>query len=214
MDFDEGIEEEVIKEIQQEQNPQISQKQEKQTNIEMQQIEIEKQKQNPNQNKQINESERNPIYNQNKNLTKKQKAKKIIIDLDEIEKEYLIKDNTVEGEIVQNDAETMIKLEKEKNHLLPRKLKDGKLVKHGICDNFGWFGFNGKFSKSEIEYLGIGTEIYFKILKVFIICFFVISLLNIPLFYIYFQNNSEKKVLNYNDALFKFTIGNIASSNL
>ena len=48
------------------------------------------------------------------------------------------------------------------NHL--GELENGKLIKHGICDNFGWFGFNDKFWKSEIEYLGIGTEIYFKIL--------------------------------------------------
>jgi hypothetical protein len=251
MDFDDDVEEKVIKEIQEEEdeennnnniNNNINRNSNKENsikeNIEMQELKSKDKESNNKINKiNIIESEREPIKEENKSNNKNindndnenkdnkkekekkkniknEKSKKIKIDINKIEQEFLIKENIIEGEIIQNDQETMNKLEKEKILLLPRKIINGKLVKHGICDNFGWFGLNGKLWRSEIEYLGIGTEIYFKILKVFVICFLIISIINIPLFYIYYHNNPEKKVLNYNDALFKFTIGNIASSKI
>jgi len=139
-------------------------------------------------------------------------SKKLKINLEDIEKEYLLKDGKIDGEINSNDPAEMKELEKEVNLLLPRKLENGKLKKHEICTEFGWFGCGDKFRKSAIENLGVGTDCYFKVLKVFIICFFLISLINIPLFYVYYVNNTNKAIINYRDALFKFTIGNIGSS--
>jgi len=139
-------------------------------------------------------------------------TQKIKINLDDIEKEYILKEGKIDGEINPNDPEQIKELVREMDLLLPRKLEDGKLKQHGICSDFGWFCCGEKFRKSAIESLGVGTDCYFKVLKVFIVCFLLISLINIPLFFVYYNNTKDKIVTNYRDALFKFTIGNIASS--
>jgi len=139
-------------------------------------------------------------------------TQKIKINLEDIEKKYIYKEGRIDGEINPKDPEQMIELYKEVDLLLPRKLVEGKYKKHEICTKFGWFCCGEKFRKSAIENLGVGTDCYFKVLKVFIICFFLISLINIPLYFVYYNNNKDKVVTNYRDALFKLTIGNLASS--
>ncbi len=67
-------------------------------------------------------------------------------------------------------------------------------------------------AKSDFQPLGLGMVVYFKILKTYGITFFLIVLMNIFLYYVYVSNHPEDKVLNYKDALFKTTIGNIGSS--
>jgi hypothetical protein len=66
--------------------------------------------------------------------------------------------------------------------------------------------------KDEIDNIGIGMSIYFKVIKTMVIVFFVISLINIPLYAVYYLNNSSRKIANQNDILFKGSLGNMASS--
>lgn len=72
--------------------------------------------------------------------------------------------------------------------------------------------WGSKGEKSDIEEVGLGMVVYFKILKAFTIIFFLITLLNVFLYYVYISNHKETRVVNYEDALFKTTIGNIGSS--
>jgi len=143
---------------------------------------------------------------------KKVVKKKLKINIDDIEKEYLIRDGKVDGEINPDDEDQIKELHKELDLLLPRKLEEGKLRKHRLCTNFGWFGLGKTKSKSAVENLGVGTDCYFKVIKVYIICFLIIFSINIPLYYVYYNYKSDRKTNYYGDSLFKLTIGNIASS--
>jgi hypothetical protein len=88
-----------------------------------------------------------------------------------------------------------------------------KLVKYPICcgTSTGCFGCG---LRNEIEPLGLGVVIYLKLLKAFSIIFFLILLVNIPLLIVYISNKKDQKPANINDALFRSTIGNIASGKL
>jgi len=55
---------------------------------------------------------------------------------------------------------------------------------------------------------------YFKTLKSLIWSLFLIVLLHAILYYIYTKTRMEQKINTINDALFKTTIGNMASSKL
>jgi hypothetical protein len=88
-------------------------------------------------------------------------------------------------------------------------------VKFPIClTDTGNMGCGESQSKSDLQSLGLGMVIYFKVLKAYSILFFVLILLNIPLYYIYTSNHPEFQVTSYKDALFKTTIGNIGSSKI
>jgi len=67
--------------------------------------------------------------------------------------------------------------------------------------------------ESEFDMFGLGIVIYFKILKSFIICFFVMMLINSPLYYIYYYSNNNTPLVDYKDAIFRTSIGAISSSN-
>ncbi len=100
-----------------------------------------------------------------------------------------------------------LKLEVESQH--PRITKsDGSLAKYPICStDTGSFGCK---LKNDIEPLGLGIVIYFKVLKAFSLLFFIIFIINIPMLYI-FVSSKIKEVKDYNDALFRTTLGNVAS---
>jgi hypothetical protein len=84
-----------------------------------------------------------------------------------------------------------------------------------VCkSSTGCMGCCEKYEESEIINTGLGMVVYFKILKTFGIIFFLISLFNIFLFYVYINSRKEVQVSSYIDALYKTTIGNIGSSNL
>jgi hypothetical protein len=142
------------------------------------------------------------------------KDKKIMLNLEEIEKQYVYSDKMILlGDLNPNDDPQMKKVLHDLEMMHPHEIKEGKVVPYPYCVNTGWFCCgNGDCSKSGIEKLGIGMVCYFKVLKVFLICFSIITLFNLPLYYIYSNNHPEVMVSNYRDALFKTTIGNIASS--
>ena len=91
--------------------------------------------------------------------------------------------------------------------------KDGKIVSYPIC------GTNTRGIKcchaadpiSDLSVFGMGIVVYFQILKAFALTFFFITLFNIPLLIIYISNHTEKKIVSYEDALFKTTIGNVGA---
>lgn len=85
---------------------------------------------------------------------------------------------------------------------------DGTLSKYPICKtDVGCFGLK---LKNDIEPLGLGMVIYFKVLKAFSILFFIVFLINIPMIYI-FTSSKVTDIKDYNDAIFRTTLGNVAS---
>jgi len=71
----------------------------------------------------------------------------------------------------------------------PRIKIDGKLEKVPVCIKSGNLKMNQKEKEQlyGMDELGLGVSLYFKLLKSLTIFFVVISLLNIPIYYIYSQ---------------------------
>jgi hypothetical protein len=142
------------------------------------------------------------------------KDSKIKLNIEELEKQYLTGEKlTLEGQFDPRSEIQMQKLREDLKKMHPCIVKDCKHVSYPLFSSTGWFCCGEKCSQSDLEKLGIGMVCYFKILKVFLICFLLITIFNIPLYYIYYNNHTEKAITNYRDALFKTTIGNIASGN-
>jgi hypothetical protein len=142
----------------------------------------------------------------------KMKDKKILVNLEDLDKEYSRKEHYLFGEINYKDKEEMKILNQEVELMHPRVLKNGTVASYPLCTNMGNFCCSNKTVNQNLKELGLGMMCYFKVLKVFIWCFFIITLLNLHLYYIYTTNNTERKVTGYRDVIFKTTIGNIASS--
>jgi hypothetical protein len=141
------------------------------------------------------------------------KDRKIILNIEELERQHMSSDKYVsEGNLNPKNSEEMDSAYKELQRRHPYVIDDAKINKVPYCSTTGWFCCGQKNEKSDMEKLGIGMVCYFKLLKAFIICFFLICLLNLPLYYFYYINENTKPIVNYRDALYKLTIGNIASS--
>ena len=92
------------------------------------------------------------------------------------------------------------------------KLLQQASEKFPVCaSDVGGLCCGGVCIRSDLEPLGLGMVIYFKIVKAFSIVFFLIMMFNVPLYYIYTSNHKGTTVLNYREALFLTTIGNIGS---
>lgn len=103
-----------------------------------------------------------------------------------------------------------LKIEVERKH--PRIIEKEETRVYPIClTNTGIIGCGKESNKSDLHQYGLGIINYFKTLKAFSIIFFIIIIVNIPLYIMYTQSNSAKKAVSYQDALFKTTIGNIAT---
>lgn len=139
----------------------------------------------------------------------------MILDVD---KALLVNEKDFDGLTNDNiqDPEVIKALEEEVELMHPTtKTEDGAVQKYPVCKtNVGIIGCCESQSKSELEPLGLGMVFYFKLVKCFTIIFFVISVINIPLYYVYFNSHSEYKASGYQDYLFKTTIGNIGSSKI
>jgi hypothetical protein len=142
----------------------------------------------------------------------KMKDKKILVNLEDLEKEYSKKEQYLFGEINYENKEEMKQLNQEIELQHPRIVKNGMVMQYPVCNNMGNFGCSNTKINNNLKELGLGMMCYFKVLKIFIWCFFLISILNIHLYYVYSTSNSQKKITGYRDLLFKTTIGNIASS--
>jgi hypothetical protein len=138
---------------------------------------------------------------------------KMILDVD---KGFLVDEKAYDGAGNDDidDPEVYQKLVEEVQMQHPqRQMKDGGFVPYQVCNTHtGNMGCAEAQSKSDLEPLGLGMVIYFKILKAFTIVFFFIIILNIPLYYIYSINHPDYQASGYKDMLFKTTIGNIGSS--
>ena len=130
----------------------------------------------------------------------------------DIEDQYLNGNLLGDNEPIDHDEKTMNKLMTDVALRHPCKIKDGRPVKYPLCINTGWFCGCDTCKKSKMTELGIGMIVYFKIIKALIISFFIITLLNIPIIATYIKNKKDKKINGYMDALYKTTIGNIAST--
>lgn len=89
---------------------------------------------------------------------------------------------------------------------------DEKVLYDTYKTDTGYFGCGQDEVDHEIDDLGIGISIYFKIIKLFGIVFALISLMNIILITIFCLNNTSRPTTNHMDVLFKTTIGNLVTS--
>jgi hypothetical protein len=142
----------------------------------------------------------------------KMKDKKILVNLEDLEKECKKKEQEYFREIDFSKQEEVRLINYEAELLHPRKMKGGQVTKYSNCTGMGNFCYQNTGINDNIKELGLSMICYFKVLKVFTWCFFLISLLNLHLYYVYCTSNSEKEITGYRDFLFKTTIGNIASS--
>lgn len=78
----------------------------------------------------------------------------------------------------------------------------------------GTFGCGQKKLKSDLDKFGVGSISYFKTLKSLLIALGLIVLLNIIIYLIYGLTHLDQNSDSLNGALFKNTIGNVASSKL
>ena len=143
--------------------------------------------------KELYEGEDNDfIFYLNKNKIKNKLLKNSI----EFERSY--SNTTID--IFNNDE--MDKIYKEVQLKHPRNILDGKIYKYSF---FSWSGFFG-CNKKEYLSLGLGYTTYFNTMKLLIILFLIIALINSYLIKLYRQFNSVYKFNN--DGLLKTTIGN------
>ena len=103
--------------------------------------------------------------------------------------------------IDNNNEEEMNKLYKEINMRHPRKIIDGKIVKYSF---YSWTGFFC-CKKNEFYSLGFGVFSYFKTLKLFILFFSLIAIINLIAAFHYTRYNS---VFDIDQFLIKTTLGN------
>ena len=104
--------------------------------------------------------------------------------------------------IDNHDKAEMEKLYKEVQLKHPRKIKDGKIKRYSF---FSWSGFFC-YNKSDYLSLGQGYTTYFNTIKLLIIFFLIISLINIPLIKLFSQYTSVYDFKD--DNLLKTTLGN------
>jgi hypothetical protein len=183
--------------------------------IEGEGFESEREKKKKISNKQIKEvniQTGKPIEEEKPEPIVKMKDKKILVSVEELESEFKKKEKRLFGTIKCSNENEIGVLKDEVKNMHPRDLSSKKLKPHPLCQKMGNFGCYSEKVNNEICDLGVGIISYFKVLKVLIYCFFIISILNIPLYYVYTTNNTEIKSTGYRDLLFKTTIGNIASS--
>lgn len=160
--------------------------------------------------KNLNQIEKNFT---NKSIVHVKEFNNLVVDLKEFTGHLIVKNNVVYEEITENNYDR-INLEAESSH--PRMLRDGKLQQLPVCSSkTGIFGCCCKTtSQSDMTSFGLGMDIYFKIVKSLMLTFFIIAILNVPLIAIYYYNSVTIGVKDYKDALFKTTLGNIASCKL
>lgn len=132
-----------------------------------------------------------------------------LLDFNSLLGEVQIKNDELEEVITKENYDYMIN---EVNNQHPIKVIDGNTEDLSLNSSFGWFCCGKDKSKSELSQFSLGFEVYFKILKAFIVGFLLISLVNIPIILIYSMNNSNITSNNYKDSLFKTTIGNLGTS--
>ena len=61
--------------------------------------------------------------------------------------------------------------------------------------------------------LGEGAVMYLQMMKTFAVLFLMLTILNIPLFYMYASMTDDNNYTNLNEVFQYFTLGNIAKGN-
>jgi hypothetical protein len=97
--------------------------------------------------------------------------------------------------------------------LHPRKKFNRKIENYGCCSNMGCFGCCKSCSKSAVEDSDLGSVVYFKVLKSLLVWLFIMAIVNVALMGFYYSNNPFEKLTNYLDVFFRFSVGNLDSSN-
>ena len=141
------------------------------------------------------EEENNYYYINKEEL--KQRYLKNFFDLDKINKELKINNK---------DTKEMKNLYNETIKKLPRKNNKGHMEKYSF---FSWTGFFC-CKKNDFISLGLGISSYFKMIKLFIVFFFIISCIN---FYAIFHYSKYKSILSNEGLKLKTTLGNTMINN-
>ena len=94
----------------------------------------------------------------------------------------------------------------------PYLIEDNKKVGYSFCcTDTAIFACGQDDVHHDIDSFGIGISIYFKILKSFLICFLIITIINTPIYLSYFFSNTTKDSLGLRDVLYKFSLGTMGS---
>jgi hypothetical protein len=134
------------------------------------------------------------------------------LDID-LEGRYSLDEKELTNGIDVTDETQMIKIKIDCERLHPRVYINDKIEKHPICStDTGIMGCGKRLNKSDLHPYGLGIINYFKTIKAYCIIFFIITIINIPVLVMYTQSHPERKIINYQDGIFKTTIGNIAST--
>lgn len=155
------------------------------------------------------QQEENLFINKSTPIKQKLNNEETSLDFNSLLGEVQVKEDEYEEIITKDNYDYILN---EVNNQHPIKIIDGKTEDLSLNSNFGWFCCGKDKSKSELSQFSLGFEVYFKILKALIVCFLLISLINIPIILIYSMNNSNITSNNYKDSLFKTTIGNLGTS--
>ena len=131
------------------------------------------------------------------------------INKKELKKKYIMRtdlneDNENVNEIIDNkNAKEMEKLYEEVQLKHPRKIVDGKIQRYPF---FSWSGF---FCCNKQDYISLGQTYinYFNTIKLLIIFFLIIALVNIPLLALFSKFESTYEITD-DDKLLKITLGN------
>lgn len=83
------------------------------------------------------------------------------------------------------------KMVNEVNHREPRGLTEsGVIEKYSLCgSSTGWHSTSKSWRGTDMENLGVGVILYFKMLKYFSLCFLLFSILSVPSMMIYMSGH-------------------------
>jgi hypothetical protein len=136
------------------------------------------------------------------------------INKEEVKEKYLknffeLNKNSNDLKIDNENEEEMNKLYEEIEMMHPRKVVNREIKKYSF---FSWLGFfclkNKKIEKSAFFNLGFGITSYFKTIKLFVIIFFIISVINLICITYYSSYKTNKYEEDIYGKLLKTTLGN------
>eukprot|EP00347_Sterkiella_histriomuscorum_P022647 403337690 len=96
----------------------------------------------------------------------------------------------------------------------PRRVKNGQRTSYRLfCTRTGWHCPSKSCRKSDIQELGVGLSVYFKMLKFFMLVFPWFAFLSIPAYFLYYTGNkTEEQKVYVKYVLSVFSLGNIGQS--
>jgi hypothetical protein len=97
------------------------------------------------------------------------------------------------------------------NTIHPRKQGSKKF---GICDSVGYLNCCGKADITDLaKEIGVGPALFLMSTKSLTIFFFIISIINAPVYVFYWMSGTDEYVHDLNEAFSKLSLGNIGQTD-